>query len=189
MVDELTKRLKAVVIGDAADHGPIVIADYDPAWPQRFRAEATKIHNALGERVQRLEHIGSTAVPGLPAKPIIDILLVVENSADEGSYLPGLEQAGYQLRVREPGFDEHRMVRNREKDVHIHVFSTGSSEINRHVLFRDHLRRHEGDRQRYAAVKRDLARRAWPSMQHYAEAKTEVVDQMTAHIRQQAAME
>jgi GrpB-like predicted nucleotidyltransferase (UPF0157 family) len=187
MVDEIAERLKAVVIGDAADHGRIVIVGYDAAWPQRFREEATKIRSALGQRVMRLEHIGSTAVPGLPAKPIIDILLVVEDSADEDSYIPGLEHVGYQLRVREPDFEEHRMLRTAEKDVHIHVFSVGSSEIQRHVLFRDHLRQHEADCQRYAAHKRDLARQAWPTMQHYAEAKSEVIAQIMSRARHQSA--
>ena len=187
MVDEVAKRLEDVVVGNPADHGPIVIVDYDDAWPERFRGESARIRRALGQRVMGLEHVGSTAVPGLSAKPIVDILLVVGDSADEAAYLPALERAGYELRVREPDFDEHRLMRTPEKDVHIHVFSLGSSEIERLRLFRDHLRRHEGDRHRYSDVKRDLALRTWPTMQHYAEAKTDVITQIMARALRQSA--
>ena len=119
-------------------------------------------------------------MPGLAAKPIVDILLVVEDSADEPSYLSDLEAAGYVLRVREPDFDEHRMFRTPEKDVHVHVYSPGSREIERYLLIRDYLRENEMDRELYARTKRELARRDWPSMQHYAEAKTWVVEDIIA---------
>lgn len=94
-----------------------------------------------------VEHVGSTSVPGLAAKPIVDILLVVEDSGEEVSYLPALEEAGYVLRVREPDFDEHRMFRTPQKDVHVHIFSTGSKEIRRLLLLRDHLREDQEDRE------------------------------------------
>jgi GrpB-like predicted nucleotidyltransferase (UPF0157 family) len=123
-----------------------------------------------------VEHIGSTSVPGLAAKPIVDVLLVVEDSGDEASYLPALEGAGYVLRVREPGFEEHRMLRAPAKDVHLHVYSVGSPEIGRYLLLRERLREDEEDRELYARTKRELARRDWPSMQQYAEAKTEVIE-------------
>jgi GrpB-like predicted nucleotidyltransferase (UPF0157 family) len=119
-------------------------------------------------------------VPGLAAKPIVDILLVVEDSADEASYVPALEGAGYVLRVREPDFYEHRMFRTPAKDVHLHVFSAGSPEIERYLLLRDHLRENEEDRELYALTKRELASREWPSMQHYAEAKTGVIEGIIA---------
>jgi GrpB-like predicted nucleotidyltransferase (UPF0157 family) len=127
-----------------------------------------------------VEHIGSTSVPGLPAKPIVDVLLVVENSGDEASYLPALEEAGYVLRVREPDFDEHRVFRTAAKDVHVHVFSLGSPEIERYLLLRERLREDRCDRELYAGTKRELANREWPSMQHYAEAKTEVIEGIIA---------
>ena len=123
-----------------------------------------------------LEHIGSTAVPGLAAKPIIDILLVVDDAADEPSYLPALEAAGYVLRVREPDWHQHRMLRTRAKDVHVHVHSPDSPEIGRNLRFRDRLRRDAADRELYAATKLRLASRSWPTMQHYAEAKTSVIE-------------
>jgi GrpB-like predicted nucleotidyltransferase (UPF0157 family) len=122
-----------------------------------------------------VEHIGSTSVPGLIAKPIIDILVVVADSSDEASYLPGLESAGYELRVREPDWHEHRMLRSSVRDVHVHVFTMGSSEIQRHLAFRDRLRRNAADRDLYASTKQALAQQNWPTTQHYADAKTDVV--------------
>lgn len=177
--DPIEERMREVIIG-GIERRAIVVADYDPAWPGRFRREEARIRAALGEAALSVEHIGSTSVPGLAAKPIVDVLLVVEDSADEASYLPALEGAGYVLRVREPDFDEHRMFRTPEKDVHVHVFSQGSREIERYLLLRDRLRGDEEDRELYARTKRELAGRDWPSMDHYAEAKTEVVEGIIA---------
>jgi GrpB-like predicted nucleotidyltransferase (UPF0157 family) len=177
--DPIEERLREVIIGEIEPQS-IVVADYDPAWPERFRREEARIRSSLGEAALSVEHIGSTSVPGLAAKPIVDILLVVEDSGDEPSYLPALEAAGYVLRVREPDFDEHRMFRTPEKDVHLHVFSAGSPEIERYLQLRDHLRENQEDRELYARTKRELASRDWPSMQHYAEAKTEVIEGIIA---------
>ena len=173
--DPIEERLREVIIGEI-ESPSIVVVDYDPAWPERFRREEARIRSALGEAALSVEHIGSTSVPGLAAKPIVDILLVVEDSTDEASYLPALEAAGYVLRVREPELEEHRMFRTPQKDVHLHVFTAGSKEIERYLLVRERLREDEGDRELYARTKRELANREWPSMQHYAEAKTEVVE-------------
>lgn len=177
--DPVEGRLPEGIIG-GPEPQTIVVADYDPAWEGRFRREEARIREALGEAALSVEHIGATSVPGLAAKPIVDMLLVVEDSGDEASYLPALEDAGYVLRVREPDFHEHRMFRTPAKDVHVHVYSSGSPEIGRYLLLRDHLRADEGDRKLYARTKRDLARGEWPSMQHYSEAKTEVVEGMIA---------
>ena len=111
---------------------------------------------------------------------MVDILVVVEDSGDEASQVPALESAGYALRVREPDFHEHRMFRTPEKDVHLHVFSSGSPEIERYLLLREQLRENEEDRKLYARTKRELASRNWPSMQHYAEAKTGVIEAIIA---------
>jgi GrpB-like predicted nucleotidyltransferase (UPF0157 family) len=173
--DSLEKRTREVIIGEM-EQQTIVIADYDPAWSERFRQEEVKIIAALGEGTLSVEYIGSTSVPGLPAKPIVDILLVVEDSGDEASYLPALEEAGYVLRVRERDFHEHRMFRTPAKDVHVHVFSAGSPEIERYLLLRDRLRQNGRERELYAQTKRELAKRDWPTMEHYAEAKTKVVE-------------
>lgn len=177
--DPIEGRLPEGLIG-GVEPQTIVLADYDPAWEDRFRREEAKIRRALGKAALSVEHIGSTSVPGLAAKPIVDILLVVEDSGDEASYLPAMEGAGYVLRVREPDFHEHRMFRTPEKDVHVHVYSSGSPEIGRYLLLRERLRADEGDRELYARTKRDLAREEWPSMQDYADAKTEVVEGIIA---------
>jgi len=160
----------------------IVLTRYDPAWPARFEHERERIVAALGERALGVHHIGSTSVPGLAAKPIIDIILVVANSADEPSYLPQLEGAGYELRVREPEWHEHRLVRTPERDVHVHIFSDGSTEIARHLSFRDRLRAHDDDRALYERTKRELTQRDWPTMQDYADAKNAVIAEIASRI-------
>jgi len=184
--DPIEERFREVLIG-GIEPRTIVIADYDPAWPERFRREEAKIRTVLGEEALAVEHIGSTSVPGLAAKPIVDILLVVEDSAAEASYLPALEQAGYVLRVREPDLDEHRMLRTPEKDVHVHVYSEGSREIGRYLLLRERLREHADDRELYARTKRELSRRDWPSVDHYAEAKSEVVEGILSRASESSA--
>jgi GrpB-like predicted nucleotidyltransferase (UPF0157 family) len=177
--DPIEERLREVIIGEIEPQ-TIVVADHDPAWQERFRREEARIRAALGEAALSVEHIGSTSVPGLTAKPIVDILVVVEDSGDEASYVPALQDAGYVLRVREPDFHEHRMFRTPEKDVHVHVYSSGSPEIDRYLLLRDRLREDEEDRELYARTKCDLASRDWPSIDHYAEAKTEVIEGIIA---------
>ena len=169
----------AVLIG-GVEKRVIEIHTYDPLWPVKYRDHAARIARAVGDGALRIEHIGSTAVPGLAAKPIIDILLVVKDSGDEATYLPALEAAGYVLRVREPDFHEHRMVRTPERDVHVHVFSAGCPEIDRYLNFRDRLRVDENDRQAYEELKRRLAKEDWPDTNAYAEAKTEVIEKTLA---------
>lgn len=122
-----------------------------------------------------LQHAGSTSVPGLPAKPVIDIVLVVANSADEPAYLPALEAAGYTLRIREPEWHEHRMLNGPDTAVNLHVFSEGCTEVERMIRFRDRLRTNETDRALYAATKLSLAGQDWNSVQDYADAKTSVI--------------
>lgn len=160
--------------------GPIHIADYDPAWPQLFQREAKRIHAALDERVVLLEHVGSSSVPGLAAKPRIDVLLVVPDSADESTYVPALEAVGYVLRIREPHWYEHRVFKGPDTDVNLHVFSPGCPEIDRMLLFRDWLRNNASDRLLYERTKRELARKDWQYTQNYADAKTEVVEKILA---------
>nr|WP_277349672.1 GrpB family protein [Planosporangium thailandense] len=160
--------------------GPIEIRDYDPEWPRMFAREAERIRAALGGRVSALEHAGSTAVPGLPAKPRIDMVLVVADSADEPAYVPDLVAAGYHLQIREPDWYEHRMLKGPDIDVNLHVFSDGCPEVARMLLFRDWLRTCAEDRELYASTKRRLAERNWTYVQQYADAKTEVVEEILA---------
>lgn len=161
-------------------NAPIMLADYDPAWPVLFGREAARIRAALGDRAVQVEHVGSTSVPGLAAKPIVDILLAVPDSADEQAYVPALEAAGYVLRAREPEWFEHRLFSGPDADINLHVFAAGAAEIDRMLLFRDWLRANDADRAAYLQVKRDLAGRTWRHVQHYADAKTAIVEQVIA---------
>jgi GrpB-like predicted nucleotidyltransferase (UPF0157 family) len=162
--------------------GPVRLAEYDRGWPALYEREAARIRSVLGERVLRLEHVGSTSVPGLAAKPIIDILLVVADPADEPSYVTPLERAGYRVVIREPGWYQHRALKGPDTDINLHVHPPGSPEIGRHLRFRDWLRAHPTDRGLYERVKRELASRRWTYIQQYADAKTEVIATIMAHI-------
>ena len=158
--------------------GPVTLVEYDPGWPALYEREAARIREALDDRVLVLEHVGSTAVPGLAAKPRIDIVLAVADSSDEPAYVPALEAAGFVLHIREPDWHEHRVLKGPETDLNLHVFSDGCIEIERLLRFRDHLRRNEADRLLYATTKRRLARRRWKYAQHYADAKSGVVEEI-----------
>ena len=153
----------------------IVLVDYDSGWPVRFQDERAKLTTALGTEAIGIEHIGSTAVPGLAAKPIIDVLVTVADIEDEPRYLPAVQRAGYVLRVREPG---HRMVRTPGLDVHVHIWPDGDPAVTAYLAFRNRLRSSIADRDLYAATKRRLAQQDWPTMDHYADAKSDVILQI-----------
>ncbi|HEU4920777.1 MAG TPA: GrpB family protein [Candidatus Limnocylindrales bacterium] len=171
--------MRAYTVGELNRHdGPVTLVEYDPAWPDLYAREERRLREALGDRAIRIEHTGSTSVPGLAAKPIIDIVLVVADSADEAAYIPALEAAGYVLRIREPDWFEHRLFKGPDTNVNVHTFSAGCPEIERMVAFRDWLRSNDEDRRRYEAAKRELAGRDWQYVQHYADAKTEVVEEI-----------
>ena len=134
----------------------------------------------LGETAIRVEHVGSTSVPGLSAKPVIDLVMEVPDSSDEPAYVAPLESQGYALRIREPDWWEHRMLEGPDTDVHLHVFTLGCPEIERMLRFRDHLRANPSDRELYEAKKRELASREWVYIQNYADAKTDVIAEIIA---------
>jgi GrpB-like predicted nucleotidyltransferase (UPF0157 family) len=182
MTDEYAEQLAQVWVGGPPPKltGQVQIVEYDPDWPRLYRREQDRIRAVLGDRVLRIEHIGSTSVPGLPAKPIIDIALAVADSADEPAYVPALEAAGYPLVIREPDWFEHRCFKGPDTNINLHVFSLGESEIDRCTRFRDWLRSHPDDRALYARTKRDLATRPWTYIQQYADAKTDVVQEILA---------
>jgi GrpB-like predicted nucleotidyltransferase (UPF0157 family) len=161
----------------------IRLAEADPAWAHRYAAQAALIRAALDDRAIAVEHVGSTAVSGLAAKPILDILLLVADPADEAGYVPDLEAAGFLLHAREPGWHEHRLLKRASPAVHLHVFAPGCPEAERLLLFRDRLRGSRQDRERYEQTKRELAARTWTYVQDYADAKVEVVEQILAHAR------
>jgi GrpB-like predicted nucleotidyltransferase (UPF0157 family) len=180
-VTEREAELQAVRLQKVEVHGkPIELADYDPTWPELYAREAEKIRAALGDRVLGLEHAGSTSVPGLAAKPIIDIVLSVADSADEDAYVPPLEAAGYMLTIREPDWHEHRLLKGNDPIVNLHVFSRGSAEVERMLAFRDRLRSDRDDRELYERTKRQLAQRTWTYVQDYADAKAEIVEAILA---------
>jgi len=175
------EQLRKVTIGEPnVVNSTIAIVDYDPVWPVLFEEEARRIRAALGERVLRVEHVGSTSVCRLAAKPIIDIVLVVADAADEAAYAPALEAAGYILRIREPDWYQHRMFRGPDRDINLHCFSDGCPEIERMLVFRDWLRANDVDRLLYKRTKRELAAKTWKYVQNYADAKTAVVEEILA---------
>ncbi|HET7929726.1 MAG TPA: GrpB family protein [Actinomycetota bacterium] len=178
------EQILAAHVGEKRPHNAQVrLADYDPAWPAVFARHAERITRALGDRALMIEHVGSTSVPGLAAKPTIDILLVVADSANEGTYLDAMEAEGYELRVREPEWHEHRMFADLERTTQVHVLSEGNAEIERYLLFRDRLRTNQADRELYERTKRELAKREWKYVQNYADAKGPVVEKIIARAR------
>ncbi len=172
-------QLRRATVGELKPHNSnITLVEYDPNWPILYRRESERIRTILGKNALQLEHVGSTSVPGLVAKPIVDILLVVKNSADEQSYIPALEAKGYRLTIREPDWHEHRLLKGPDTNINLHVFSERSSEINRMLAFRDWLRNNAEDRALYANAKRNLAQRKWNYVQQYADAKSKVVEEI-----------
>ena len=163
--------------------GPIRLVDPDPEWPAQYAHQRARIQAALGARAVQVEHVGSTSVPGLAAKPVIDIVLVVPDAADEFGYLPHLEAAGYVLQFREPDWFEHRFLRDRDPAVQVHVFSVGCPEVARMLLFRDRLRSRPDERELYERTKRGLAARPWRYVQDYADAKSAVVEEIISRAR------
>ena len=186
-LDNSTQRteeeIRAHTIGELKPlSSGILIVDYNPQWPELFAREADRIRAVLGSLALRIEHAGSTSVPGLAAKPIIDLLLVVADSAQEDTYVPALEAAGYVLRIREPNWYEHRMFKGPDTDINLHVFSSGCPEIERMLMFRDWLRSNAADRDLYARTKLALSQKEWKYVQNYADAKTAVIEEIMARV-------
>jgi GrpB-like predicted nucleotidyltransferase (UPF0157 family) len=177
-------QILAVTVGERKPlNSTITLAPYDPAWPSLFTRLEQRVRKALGDDVLLLEHVGSTSVPDLSAKPIIDMVLAVADSSDEPSYVPRLEEEGFVLRIREPDWHEHRMFKAPEVQGNLHVFSEGCEEIERMLLFRDWLRSQPDDRLRYEEAKQALAARTWKYTQNYADAKTKIVEEILARAR------
>lgn len=175
--------LKKVTIGIPKKHNAtIYLSEYDSNWPLVYKQLSKEIQSVLQEKVILIEHVGSTSVPGLCAKPIIDILLEVENSADENQYVSKLESIGYVLKIREPDWYQHRCFKHFDPEVNLHVFSKDCKESKRMIWFRDHLRNNEADRTLYANTKRELALRKWEYIQDYADAKSRVVSNIMSHM-------
>lgn len=170
MSDDLDAHLDRVLIGGRQ---PVLVelTEPDPTWPQQYAAHRHRILAALGEA--EIDHVGSTSVPGLAAKPIIDVQVVVNDLDAAADLLVG---AGYVLRVREEG---HRVLRG-QPPANVHLYEPGDPEIEAHLRFRDRLRSDPEARRRYEELKRSLAGRVWPDMNHYAEAKGPLIRELLA---------
>jgi GrpB-like predicted nucleotidyltransferase (UPF0157 family) len=154
---------------------PVEVVAYDPGWAQRFGAWRGRLVGLLGPVALRIEHVGSTSVPGLVAKPVVDIQISVAELSDEDRYAPSCEAAGLQFRFRD---DEHRYFQpppGQPRDVHVHVCQQGSDWERVHLLFRDYLRSSADARESYAAAKREAARVWGNDRPAYTEAKTDVI--------------
>jgi GrpB-like predicted nucleotidyltransferase (UPF0157 family) len=174
--EEREAYLDQVLVG-GRERRRIVIVDYDPDWPGRFEHERDRVRQALRGRALRIEHIGSTAVAGLAAKPIVDVLVTVEDPEDDAAILPALEGAGSELRVREHA---HRMFRTPARDVPVHVWGDSDPEVERYLRFRDRLRSSAEDRAAYERLKRALSTREWADFNDYADAKGELIEAILA---------
>jgi GrpB-like predicted nucleotidyltransferase (UPF0157 family) len=178
------EQLLEVTIGERLPlNSTVYLAPYDPAWPAFFARLKERIQEALKDDILVLEHVGSTSVVGLSAKPIIDIVLAVADSSDEPSFAGPLEQKGFKLRIREPDWYEHRVFKYSDPDTNLHVFSDGCVEIDRMLRFRDWLRNHADDRMLYEEKKRELAGRTWKYTQNYADAKSEIIQEILERAR------
>ncbi len=144
-------------VSGAAPGIGLEVSEPDPAWPRHYDDLAGRIRDALGWRALQLEHVGSTSVPGLPAKPVIDIDLTVADPDREERYLRPLERIGFRLVIREPWWYGHRALRASEPSCNLHVFGFDSPELVRHRIFRDWLRGNPAERDLYAATKRQAA--------------------------------
>ncbi|WP_246179850.1 GrpB family protein [Kocuria coralli] len=155
----------------------------DPSWPSVFDALANSLRSHLAGRALDIIHVGSTSVPGLDAKPVIDIDLIVADPAAEGEWLPALEQAGFVLTVREPWWHEHRMLEHDNPRANVHVFGPNAAEPWKHRIFRDHLRRDGHDRSLYAAAKKTASEESHvrgETVMDYNRRKQEVIREIYA---------
>jgi GrpB-like predicted nucleotidyltransferase (UPF0157 family) len=176
------EEIQAAHVGGVArvHNAPIELTEYSAQWPELFAREAGRVRAALGDRALMLEHVGSTSVPGLAAKPIIDMILAVADSSDEPAYVPAMVSAGYVLHIREPEWNQHRLFKGPDTNINLHVYSLGCPEIDKMLMFRDWLRANDADRDLYERAKRELAQQTWKYVQNYADAKTSVVEEIVA---------
>jgi GrpB-like predicted nucleotidyltransferase (UPF0157 family) len=185
--------ITTLITGDDADveflairpQKPLEIVDYNPEWPARYGVIEKRIREALGDRVVLIQHVGSTSVPGLAAKDIIDVDLVVADPTAEEAYVPDLQAAGFQFQFREPKWYQHRFFHFEEPYTNLHVFGPDSAEVVRHQMFRDWLREHPDDCARYVEAKRGAAEAttaADEKTQQYNERKEPVVLEILNHM-------
>ncbi|MGD1994348.1 MAG: GrpB family protein [Anaerolineae bacterium] len=166
---------------------PVIIVDYDPDWSAQYAAEADRIREVLGDRVVAVEHIGSTAVPGLGAKPIIDLVVGLRDLADAQDCIAPLERLGYEyVPQHEARMPERRYFHKgppRGRTHHLHMVEVTSGFWKRHLLFRDYLRAHPGVAREYEALKRELAGRHGADREAYTDAKTAFIERVVDRAR------
>lgn len=178
-----TEEIRKVNVNELKSHnGQILLEDYNFEWPNEFLKHKAKIEEALYQLKIKVHHVGSTSVPSLAAKPIIDIVLEVPDSSNEASYVPALEDHGYKLHIKEPEWWEHRMFKSTGFPANLHVFTEGCLEVRRMLSFRDHLRSNKSDLELYQSKKRELANKHWEYVQNYADAKTEIIKDIFSRI-------
>lgn len=161
----------------------IVLAPYDPAWPSQFAAARAEILSVCNGLVIELHHIGSTSIPGIAAKPIIDMMPVVRCFKDGTDCVAGLRELGYEYRGEYGIAGRHYFVRGTPRSHQVHMFAADHPEVERHLLFRDYLRTHAGERAAYERLKRDLAAQSEHDVQAYARAKTPFCDRIVGLAR------
>ncbi len=164
-------------------NGGVELVEYDAGWPKIFSDLRADILSALSSSSSTLEHVGSTSVPGLASKPVIDIVLLVKDSAAEETYIPQLEAVGFLHHLREPGWFEHRLLKHKVHQVNLHVFTAGCEEATRMIRFRDYLRNNRDGRIEYEQIKRKLADQKWTFMQDYADAKGKMIRALLSQLR------
>ncbi len=158
---------------------PVIIVPYDPKWVDLYRVEAAHIQDAIGEYIIAIEHIGSTSVPGLAAKPIIDILIGLKGLADTPLFVPPLEKIGFVYKPEnEVDFPERRYLHKKKPGqliVHLHMVEPNTEFFKRHLAFRDYLRAHPESAAEYAALKTALAAKFGNDREGYTDAKTDFI--------------
>lgn len=170
----------AIAPDSEREDAPIELVPYDPAWPQRYELWKRRLLAALGPERARIEHVGSTAVPGLAAKPVIDVQVSEPDVEDEDAYVDAIESIGVQLRIRDAQHRFFRPFAGRPRDVHIHVCAAGGEWERRHLLFVAYLKRHADARRRYLEAKQRAAERWADDRVAYTDAKTQTVLELLA---------
>lgn len=153
----------------------IGIVNYDPSWPDLYNKEKAKILEACGDKVHTIEHIGSTSVPGLGAKPIVDILLGVKMLSDADEIISAMQRVGYMYKSDFENVMPYRRYFTKPNQYHVHTVETGSAFWKRHINFRNYLRISDDDRDNYYKLKLELSKRDWNDRNDYAYAKTDFV--------------
>ncbi|MCB0413679.1 MAG: GrpB family protein [Bdellovibrionales bacterium] len=177
------EEIQKANVGEAKKHNStILLEEYTEQWSAWFKVQEEKILKALNQISIKVEHVGSTSVPGLCAKPIVDIVLEVPDSSNESEYVPQLEQNGFWLKIKEPEWFEHRMFKGKNIPTNLHVFTAGCSEVQKMIRFRDHLRNNPVDMELYQSKKKELSLKNWEYIQNYADAKTEVVKDIITRV-------